>query len=78
MFIFGGPPLLWAEPMRRTDCKPSLRLTRIELEIKWNENPWNRWDVSHHKQASKTQNYRVSQHKQASKTQNYRYSKITS
>ena len=23
MFIFGGPPLLWAEPMRSTDCKPS-------------------------------------------------------
>ena len=24
MFIFGGPPLLWAEPMRRMDCNPSL------------------------------------------------------
>ena len=23
MFIFGGQPLLWAEPMRRTDCNPS-------------------------------------------------------
>ena len=24
MFIFDSPPLLWAEPMRRTDCNPSL------------------------------------------------------